>query len=250
MILSTLIVTGMIVFAVSLLPWALPYLGFAVPAWLDANLPLFRALEIVAVIFAFGTAAYTGVFLKSTRYVALWNTWLLPILFLISAMSTGSMGVIVSLFGAGEITHNEAFNELAHTIMSVEQGLVAVEAVVLALFMAMRNCSSEVGKCSVRLLLKGRMKFVFWGGVVVLGLALPPVLEFVYSRFPNYPALIFITGASLLTGGFFLRYGVVKGGIKDEHPLHKMAPLQYDWKAMAQPHNPGLASRGEGVRDI
>jgi hypothetical protein len=79
--------------------------------------------------------------------------------------------------------------------------------------------------------MRGRLRLVFWAGVVALGLLLPVILENLYSRFPHYPALLFVTGASLLAGGFFLRYGIVKGGIKDEHPLHKMVAMQYDWQA-------------------
>ena len=105
-ILSTLILTGLAVFAASLLPSVLPLVGIGSPAWLDSGSTLFRALEIVVFVFAIGTAAYTGIFLKSTRYVALWNTWLLPVLFLVSALSTGTMGIVVALLGYGSIANN------------------------------------------------------------------------------------------------------------------------------------------------
>ena len=231
LILSTLIATGLVVFAASFMLWVLPILGLQSPAWLDGSLPVFRALEIVAIVFAFGTAAYTGVFLKSVRYVSLWNSWFLPVLFLVSALSTGSMGIIVSLLGFGLASHNDALRELSHSIMPVEQSLAVVEAMVLILFMALRHRARETAAESVKLLMRGRLKLVFWGGIVTLGLLLPVVLESLYSRFPDYPALLFVTGASLLAGGFFLRYGVVKGGIKDEHPLHKMVAMQFDWQA-------------------
>ena len=238
LILSTLIITGLAVFAASFLPWALPLVGLEVPRWLDGSLPLFRVLEVVAIVFAIGTAAYTGVFLKSVRYVALWNTWFLPVLFLVSALSTGSMGIIVSLLGFGLVSHNDAMRELSHTLMPVEQILVVIEALVLVSYLVLRHRSGETATGSIRLLLRGKLRFVFWIGIVALGVLLPTILENVYSRFPDYPALLFVTGASLLTGGFFLRYGVVKGGIKNQHPLHKMVPMQYDWR--------GLSTVGEG----
>jgi polysulfide reductase chain C len=231
LILSTLIVAGLAVFAASFLPWALPILGLQSPAWLDGSLPVFRALEIVTIVFAFGTAAYTGVFLKSVKYVSLWNSWFLPVLFLVSALSTGSMGIIVALLSFGLAGQNDALRELSHSVMPVEQSLAVVEALVLILFMVLRHRVGQTGTESIRLLMRGRLRLVFWAGVVALGLLLPVILENLYSRFPHYPALLFVTGASLLAGGFFLRYGIVKGGIKDEHPLHKMVAMQYDWQA-------------------
>ncbi len=230
LILSTLIISGLVVFAASFLPWALPILGLQVPGWLDSSLPLFRILEVITIVFAFGTAAYTGVFLKSVRYVSLWNTWFLPLLFVASALSTGSMGIIVSLLGFGLAGHNEAMTALSHRLVPVEQVLVAAEAVALILFLVLRYRAGETAGNSMRLLLQGRLKLVFWAGIVTLGLLLPTIVENVYSRFPDYPILLFVTGASALAGGFFLRFGVVKGGVKNEHPLHKMVPMQYDWR--------------------
>jgi polysulfide reductase chain C len=232
LILSTLMITGLIIFGVSLLPSVLPLLNIKVPTWINPDLRIFRILEVVVVVVAIGTAAYTGIFLKSTRYITLWNTWFLPVLFTVSAFSTGTMGIIVSLLGYGLIIDKQVVIDLSHTLMPVEQICVLLEAVVLAAFVVLRYRAGETGTRSVRLLLTGKLRFVFWVGIVALGLVFPIILENVYSRFPDYPALLYVTGASLLTGGFFLRYGIVKGGIKDRHPLQKMAALQYDWQAL------------------
>ncbi len=233
LILSILMLSGIAVFAASFLPWVMPMIGLQAPAWLDSNLPIFRGLEILAVVFSFGTAAYTGVFLKSTRYISLWNTWFLPLLFVISALSTGSMGIIVALLGFGEIGGAEAAITTAHTVMRVEQVLVIVEAIVLALFMLQRNRSGSAATLSVKMLALGRLRPIFWGGIVVLGMLFPVILETAYTRFPDVPALIFVGGGCLLTGGFFLRYAIVKGGIKSQHPLHEMAADQHDWRTLA-----------------
>lgn len=232
LILSTLMISGLVVLGVNLLPAVFPLLNMAVPNWLDPDLTIYKVLEIIALVFSFFTAAYTGIFLKSTRYVGLWNTWFLPLLFLISALSTGSMGIIVSLMGYGVIVNNEILQELAHELMPVEQILVLVEAVVLALYIIMRYRAQGSALKSVRLLLNGKYKLVFWVGIIGLGLLLPTILELVQRIFPEYPYILFVTGASALTGGFFLRYGVVKSGMKELHPLHKILILQYDWKAL------------------
>ena len=86
-ILSGCMAFGILTALVSLLP----LIGIDIP------LIIFRLLEIIGVIFSVGTAFYTGILLKATKYVTLWNTWWLPSLFLVSALSTGSMLVFLSV---------------------------------------------------------------------------------------------------------------------------------------------------------
>ena len=250
LILSTLMITSLVIFGVALLPSILPLINISVPDWIDPELTIYKVLEVVVVVVAVGTAAYTGIFLKSTRYVSLWNTWLLPVLFTISAFSTGSMGIIASLLGYGIIIDNEVARELSHTLMPVEQICVLIEAVVLVLFLVLRYRATETGTMSIRLLLKGRLRFVFWVGIVFLGLLFPTILENISPIFPDTPALTFVAAAALLTGGFFLRYAIVKGGIKDRHPLQKMAGLQYDWKILAAPGSGSSTEQAEEVRHV
>src|SRR4030042_6134756 len=88
-ILSIFIIFGLALLAKSALPFE----------WLHAESALWRILEILAFIFAFATALYTGILLKATKSIPLWNTYLLPLLFLVSALSTGSMAIILSTLG-------------------------------------------------------------------------------------------------------------------------------------------------------
>ena len=248
LILSTLIVTGLIVFVASLLPSVLPLVGIEVPAWVSNPPPVFGVIEWIALVFAFGTAAYTGVLLKAVKHVKLWDTWFLPLLFLVSAFSTGSMALMVTTLGVGRAIHSESLAGLEHTLMPVEQSLVIIESLVLAAFLYLRHRAQESGTRSVRLLLLGSKKFLFWVGIVGLGILLPVVLENVYSRFPNYPVLLFVTGASVLTGGFLLRLAVVSSGIKEEHPLHKRAALDYDWSMYRKDKEVASADQAERGR--
>ncbi len=233
-ILSILMVSGLIVFGVNLLPSVLPLINIAVPVWLDPDLTVFKALEIVALVFSFGTAAYTGIFLKSTRYIGLWNTWMLPLLFTVSALSTGAMGNIVVLNGYDLISNEKTLFDLSHSIIQVEQVLVIFEIITLSLYIYLRYRAGGTALKSVQMLLMGRYKYIFWIGIVIAGLLLPVALENLYKILPGFTVILFVSGASLLTGGFFLRYAVVKGGIKEMHPLHKMLALQYDWQALAE----------------
>ncbi len=221
-ILSIFIVLGLILLAKSVLPFE----------WLHPESVLWRIPEIIAFIFAFGTAIYTGILLKATKSIPLWNTSLLPLLFLVSGLSTGSMAMILSTLGTGFFSHDA---RALKVLMGGEQVLVVVEGVVLYLFLSRRYRAAEQGKDSVRLLLFGEIKMIFWGGVVVLGFIFPVILENIASFFPGNVALIFVAGTLLLWGGFFLRLGILRAGIREEIPMHRLMEMQYNAMAGKPP---------------
>jgi formate-dependent nitrite reductase membrane component NrfD len=214
-ILSIFIVLGLVLLAKSVLPFE----------WLHPKSVLWRIPEIIAFIFAFGTALYTGILLKATKSIPLWNTSLLPLLFLVSGLSTGSMAMILSTLGTGFFSHAA---RALKVLMVGEQVLVIIEAIVLYLFLSGRYRAAEQGEDSVRLLVFGEMKMIFWGGVVVLGFIFPVVLENIASLFPGNVASIFVAGVLLLCGGFFLRLGILRAGIREQIPMHRLMEIQYN----------------------
>jgi len=217
-ILSIFIVFGLVLLAKSVLPFE----------WLHAESPLWRIMEVFAFAFALGTAIYTGILLKATKSIPLWNTSLLPLLFLVSALSTGSMAIILSGLGTELFSHDSG---PLKSLMHGEQILVVVEGIVLFLFLSRRYRAAEQGRDSVRLLLFGEMRLIFWGGIVLLGFIFPVILETIASLFPGNVVLIFVAGILLLCGGFFLRLGVLHAGIKDQIPMHRLMEIQYDLMA-------------------
>jgi polysulfide reductase chain C len=224
-ILSVFIIFGLVLLAKYVLPFE----------WLHAESALWRIPEIIAFAFAFGTAIYTGILLKATKSIPLWNTYLLPLLFLVSALSTGSMAIILSTLGTGLFSHDAGPLKV---LMGAEQILVVIEGIVLYLFLSHRYRAAEQGKDSVRLLLFGEMRLIFWGGVVLLGFIFPVILESIASFFPGNAVLIFGAGILLLCGGFFLRLGVLHAGIKDQIPMHRLMEIQYNameekWKTVS-----------------
>jgi formate-dependent nitrite reductase membrane component NrfD len=213
---SIFIVFGIVDLATSVLPFH----GFI-------QRPPSERCTVIAISFAFATAIYTGILLKATKSVPLWNTYLLPLLFLISAFSTGSMAIILSSLGARLFPHAAGVLKI---LVGGEQILVVMEGIVLYLYLSGRYRSAEQGKDSVLLLLFGEKKFISWGGIVLLGLVFPIILEAIASFFPDNGVLIFISGLILLCGGFFLRLGVLSAGIRDQIPMHRLIEFQYELK--------------------
>ena len=225
LILSIFIVFGLSLLAKSVLPFE----------WLHAESTFWTIGEVITIAFAFATALYTGILLKATKSIPLWNTYLLPLLFLVSALSTGSMAIILSTLGTGLLSLGSGTLKV---LMRGEQIFVVIEGIVLYLFLFKRYRAAEQGKDSVRLLLSGRMKLIFWGGIVLLGFVFPMILEGIASFFHGNVTLIFTAGLLLLCGGFFLRLGVLHAGIKDQLPMLRLMEIQYDnmaerWKPLS-----------------
>lgn len=218
LILSAFIIFGMVLLIKSVLPFE----------WLSAGPVLWHILEVVAFFFAFATAIYTGILLKATKSIPLWNTYLLPILFLVSALSTGTIAIVLSTLGTGLLTHDAGALKF---LIGGKQILVVIEGIVLCLYLYRSYATTEQGRDSVRLLLFGEKKLVFWGGIVMLGFVLPMILESIASFLPGNVALIFVSGLILLWGRFFLRLGVLSAGIKGQIPTQRLIEIQYDMRA-------------------
>ena len=188
---------------------------------------LWLILEILSTLFGVGTAVYTGILLKSVKYIPIWNTPFLPVLFLASALSTGSMAIILSAIGSSLLLpKGGTLFLLSQRLLPLEQVLVLIEAVILALYLYSRYRAKDQGETSVRLLLSGRLRSLFWGGIVLIGFVFPLLLEYTYSCCPDYPILLFTTGLFLLCGGSFLRLGVLASGVKETLPMQRLVEMK------------------------
>jgi formate-dependent nitrite reductase membrane component NrfD len=161
-------------------------------------------------VFAFGTMIYTGILLGASRPIAFWSTAMLPLLFLVSALSTGIMAVVLiaSLRGG-------AYAEAIHGLARVDMLLIILEMFVLGFYLQGTHRVPE-SRASAELVLTGAVAPLFWGGVVVVGLSVPLLLELwaVFALEQGVGAVAaFAASACGLIGGLCLRQVVLSGGI-------------------------------------
>ena len=182
------------------------------PEWPDRAPAAWRTLEAVTVAAALGTAAYTGVLLRSMKFIPAWRSALLPYLFLASALSTGAMGVVLGAVAYGVVVDDAASaRELVRGLESAEPFVLAAEAAVLTAYVLRLRRGGPAAVLSAKLLLTGRRRAGFWGGIVGLALALPFVLVLVNTALES--GVVAVAAAlSVLTGGFLLRCGVLAVG--------------------------------------
>lgn len=207
--------------------------GFIVILWvwpfgsvLEANQGLRMALEVVALVFAVATCIYTGILIGIVVSRPFWNNPLLPVLFLISALSTGIGGIFLitpivrSVLGIGGPETAIFMSRLE----SADMMLIALEAITIYLYLTL---VFDRAPEAVRLLLKGQFSSLFWGGFLGAGLLVPVAIEFFVWGTPGDSSqwlAPLVAGLFLLSGGFLMRLLILAAGIRS--PLNVRAPFR------------------------
>ncbi|NPV09577.1 MAG: polysulfide reductase NrfD [Anaerolineae bacterium] len=168
--------------------------GRGILGWLQPLAPVAGILSWVMAGLSVLLIAYTGVLLSATNQPLWAGALLLPALFVISAVATGTaLLLLVEALRGRDIPH--VFGRAAAT-------LAVLEVIALAGFLL--TVPSVV-------LVTGSLSPWFWGGVVVVGLLVPFGLELYSARKMMAPLMIASTLCVLL-GGLVLRMVVVIGG--------------------------------------
>ena len=191
---------------VSIVVLVLDILKKGVPRW----------LELVGAAFGLCVGMYTGALLGVVKTFPLWNTALLPILFLVSAMSAGAASVLLTAI----FKHPEEFNR-AGVLKKFHFCLPIIELVLVAALLFVTMYNSTAGFESVWSLVAGKWAPLFWVGLVAVGLVLPTVLEcrllfFSSKEFEESRTAHYISAASdaaVLVGGFLLRFLIVMAAL-------------------------------------
>lgn len=157
-------------------------------------------------------ASYTGLLLNAA-VLPLWNTPLLPILFLVSALSTGVAAVILvsSLSPWKRARHKEL-----HVLTKADAGLIILECLIILIMIVMGRLSSASESAAFGSLLFGQYAWVFWLLIVGFGLIMPLFMELMElkEKIPLKWAWPITISSSFLVlfGGFFVRYVITYAG--------------------------------------
>ncbi len=183
----------------------IPWIG-AWSCWSNARLG--NALGFVGMPLALGVSVYTGVLLSVTA-IPLWRNWSLPLFFFISALSLGIEGGAV--FGVlslrkGNREAMEAPLRFIRRSYRVLLPLYLLAAVLFVLFLAIS--ASSWGE--VVHFMTGWSGFLWWVGVVGVGIVLPLILVMRKDKAPLRHAWAF--SGCLLLGDFLLRYVLIMAG--------------------------------------
>lgn len=186
-----------------------------------------KVLDVVGGVLAVCVAAYTGVLLGEAQIAfPLWNISLLPVLFVVSAASTGTAAVlfISRLVAPDEVKGLALVSRATLVLPVIEFVLVGALLVITA---TVGGSAGGAAVASLGNLLNGSYAVAFWGGFIVVGLVLPFCIEMLrrkrvfgaaanstvvsLARFDG--ALALVGEGGVLVGGFLLRYLVIMAAV-------------------------------------
>ncbi len=171
---------------------------------------------VLAGLFCVMTSIYCGFAMSYCKSVPFWNTGLLPIVFLLMGVADG----LALIMGVGLVTGEEVIP----TAESATRIMLIINSLLIVAYLVNANYQSTVAELSVRELIRGHLAWVFWLGIVILGIIVPFGIS-VGSYFTGQEAttglLVFAIVCHTI-GAFSLKYGVLKVGIY--RPLFPRTP--------------------------
>jgi formate-dependent nitrite reductase membrane component NrfD len=209
--------TGILtVFTILSLMWGAYNLGII--DWLTKRMGFFSVFSKISsmqiinwllIITGILTAGYTAVLLGVLRAIPFWHQTALPILFVISASSTGISGAMVvkELFFKGD----DHFAKIETTHFY----LIMLEILLLFGMMLIALQGVPEMKFSALTLLTGRFAVEFWVLLICVGLVVPAlVFAFVEAgKLQVKGGTLVALELMVLVGGYFLRFLIIHAGV-------------------------------------
>jgi polysulfide reductase chain C len=199
---GTYFITGFVIFGIAYSVFSWNILGWVL---LNKTTLLGKVVGGIAAIFSFMTMLYTGMLFSTMKRIPLWNTPALPLLFFFSSLYTAMaflllIGLLFVPTSIGDI----------HSLVMVEIVFILVQLLVLGVFLWAGNYNNMTTVESIRLLKEP----LFNIGVIILGLIAPLGL-LIYDKVTDSGIIVSILATLLLLqGGVFLRYCIIKAGIR------------------------------------
>jgi tetrathionate reductase subunit C len=170
---------------------------------------LFGMIGIPLAVFVHG---YTGFILALGKARALWNTALMPFLFLVSAMVSGiALMILISIIKDRFFSREKVINrDLVFSLANLLAAMILIDLFLVLSDVLVLLVSHAEAQEVAHLLLQGKFSLYFIGVENILGKIIPVL----FLLIPRLRTLRTVTLASVLVvvGIFFMRYVVVLGG--------------------------------------
>jgi polysulfide reductase chain C len=170
-----------------------------------------KKAEYFLFFLALVVGAYTGFLLSANMSIPMWNSPILPVLFLASGISAGIAGNIL----VGMLFFKSSVNkESIKYLLMLDLRVIMVEIpLLIMLFVGMLYTGGESKVAAIDALSTGGWAAVFWLGVILLGLILPVIIAFTALKNHAYKVkFIMINSIVVLVGVALLRFYVVYAG--------------------------------------
>ena len=172
-----------------------------------------KSLWLGRIIFALaaGVGVYTGFLLSAIQTYPLFNSPILPILFLASGISSGIAACI--FFGILYFS-KDISKDTTKTLLMADLRVIPIELLLLcALFVGLYFQGEDKAIIAVASLSSGAWAFVFWLGVIGVGIATPTLIALTALKNHAYKVnFILLNSLAVMLGVFALRMFILYAG--------------------------------------
>ena len=176
------------------------------------NMKLTRLFGFIGIPLAISVHGYTGFILAFGKARALWNTALMPILFLVSAIVSGIalMILVVVIKDRFFSKEKKIDRELIFSLGKLMAWMIVFDLFLVGSDLIVLSISHADAQAAAHLILGGKFSVLFLIVENLLGKIVPFILM-VVPRFRTLPAAV-IASVLVVIGIFFMRYVVVVAG--------------------------------------
>ena len=160
-------------------------------------------------LFAFLTVVYGGFAMSFINGIPLWNTALLPILYVISGLLGGAEVTFGIALGSGEIGVGMAMEAWIRLLLI---GFILL----IPIYLISVRSTSSTGQASVKYMALGQWAPLFWTAVVIMGMIIPFVAvvdSFLNGLETGVVTFLYLAILSGLIGDLAMRYLILRGGM-------------------------------------
>ena len=192
---------------VQMVAWYLLFNDVVTGSATDVVTVISWAASIVAGVFILLTGVYCGFAMSYCKSVPFWNTGLLPIVFVLMGVADG----LALTMGISLATDDLAIS----TLESWSRVLLVVNALLILGYLVQAYRKHSAAELAARDLISGSTAWVFWVGIVILGIITPLTISFVTMFLEEAQAGPLLIAAIVChtIGAFSLKYSVLKVGI-------------------------------------
>jgi formate-dependent nitrite reductase membrane component NrfD len=184
------------------------------------------AFKALAGLLAFAVAIYSGFVVGSIGAIKLWNSAIIPVLFIATglvgglavllAITTGSSQAEMMVSAAsGSVPYAWYAGSSQYSVLVFAmRAILVIYAIFVVVYLWISASGGPGARDSALMMVRGSLAPVFWLGVVLTGIVAPMALLFAVSSSDGAPAALPVSAAvCVIAGTGALRYSILKAGM-------------------------------------
>ena len=174
----------------------------ALTLWAPGTVPE-TVFKVIAGVAALGVATYSGFVLSYVNCIRIWNSTIMPVLFVIAGFAGGSaiLLAITSMSDAAQFG----------TVKVFTMAVLLVYTVIIALHLWVSSYNGSTSRNSVKVIIQNSLAAIFWTIVVFIGIVLP--LTIIPLTNAGSSLLLSLNAVFVLAGNLTLRYALLRAAM-------------------------------------